>query len=270
MRGPWFRTLPGSIMSRARDQLSRAGQPTGRNHYASAPDGVLARSRLSMQARIRRAGAGPAPPAQPTGNAASRSASSASTVPTMPASTGYPTSWLWFRPSTSSPRSSMRPRLGSDRRGQCPVRRLCDGRQSRSRRCRSSGGPATRCRSTCSVMSSKVLQTCWQRRAALWSGDTASTTTNPNTEWPSPVSSTPMMSSPMREGSAGDVLVLTKPIGTGVIATAIKRGTVPAEIRDGAVASMIQLNGPASRAMRTRRRQSRNRHHRVRPARTPQ
>lgn len=51
-------------------------------------------------------------------------------------------------------------------------------------------------------------------------------------------------------GRAGDVLILTKPLGTGIIATAIKRGNPPAHIRDGAVATMVQLNGPASRAMR--------------------
>jgi selenide,water dikinase len=51
-------------------------------------------------------------------------------------------------------------------------------------------------------------------------------------------------------GRPGDVLILTKPLGTGIIATAIKRGQPQARIRDGAVATMIQLNAPASRAMR--------------------
>jgi selenide,water dikinase len=40
----------------------------------------------------------------------------------------------------------------------------------------------------------------------------------------------------------GDALVLTKPIGTGVISTAIKRGTAKQEWVDGAVASMTRLN----------------------------
>ena len=40
----------------------------------------------------------------------------------------------------------------------------------------------------------------------------------------------------------GDALVLTKPIGTGVISTAIKRGTAKQEWIDGAVASMTKLN----------------------------
>jgi len=51
-------------------------------------------------------------------------------------------------------------------------------------------------------------------------------------------------------GSPGDVLVLTKPLGTGLIATAIKRGTATAEQRDAAVTSMVELNAAAARAMR--------------------
>jgi selenide,water dikinase len=48
----------------------------------------------------------------------------------------------------------------------------------------------------------------------------------------------------------GDVLVLTKPIGTGVISTAIKAGTCPADVSTAAVASMTALNAPASDAAR--------------------
>ncbi len=47
----------------------------------------------------------------------------------------------------------------------------------------------------------------------------------------------------------GDDLVLTKAIGTGIIATAIKRGTARAAHRDGAVASMVELNEHAAAAM---------------------
>jgi selenide,water dikinase len=46
----------------------------------------------------------------------------------------------------------------------------------------------------------------------------------------------------------GDLLVLTKPIGTGVIATAHKRGAAPADVLAGAVEAMTTLNGPASQA----------------------
>ena len=40
--------------------------------------------------------------------------------------------------------------------------------------------------------------------------------------------------------------MLTKPLGVGVITTAIKRGDAPAEVVDAAVASMIRLNDEAA------------------------
>ncbi len=48
----------------------------------------------------------------------------------------------------------------------------------------------------------------------------------------------------------GDVLVLTKPIGTGLITTGIKRGVVDSSVRDTAVETMARLNAGAARAMR--------------------
>ena len=47
----------------------------------------------------------------------------------------------------------------------------------------------------------------------------------------------------------GDALVLTKPIGTGVIATAIKAEAAPAEAVTAAVAAMTRLNRAAAAAM---------------------
>ncbi len=46
----------------------------------------------------------------------------------------------------------------------------------------------------------------------------------------------------------GDKLILTKPIGTGVITTAIKKDAAPAEVIARAVESMTTLNGPAAEA----------------------
>jgi selenide, water dikinase len=46
----------------------------------------------------------------------------------------------------------------------------------------------------------------------------------------------------------GDQLVLTKPLGTGTITTAVKRGQAAQEHLDAAVASMMRLNRVASRA----------------------
>lgn len=45
---------------------------------------------------------------------------------------------------------------------------------------------------------------------------------------------------------AGQALVLTKPLGIGVIATAIKRGKAPPDVVDAAVASMLRLNAHAA------------------------
>jgi selenide, water dikinase len=46
----------------------------------------------------------------------------------------------------------------------------------------------------------------------------------------------------------GDQLILTKAVGTGVIATALKRGAAPPEALAAAVASITLLNAAASRA----------------------
>lgn len=47
----------------------------------------------------------------------------------------------------------------------------------------------------------------------------------------------------------GDVLVLTKPIGTGIIATGAKAGTTPDDIMKQAVETMAELNKGAAEAM---------------------
>jgi selenide,water dikinase len=48
---------------------------------------------------------------------------------------------------------------------------------------------------------------------------------------------------------AGDVLILTKPLGTGVIATAIKFGRASQDVADAAIASMTTLNRAAAAAL---------------------
>jgi selenide,water dikinase len=55
----------------------------------------------------------------------------------------------------------------------------------------------------------------------------------------------------MRNAGAqpGDLLVLTKAIGTGVIATALKKDAAPRAVIDAAVRSMTTLNRPAAEAM---------------------
>lgn len=48
---------------------------------------------------------------------------------------------------------------------------------------------------------------------------------------------------------AGDLIVLTKPLGTGIISTAIKAGAAPDDVAAAAIASMARLNDAASAAM---------------------
>ena len=47
----------------------------------------------------------------------------------------------------------------------------------------------------------------------------------------------------------GDALILTKPLGTGVIATAIKFGRAPQPVADAAITSMAMLNRAAAAAL---------------------
>jgi selenide,water dikinase len=48
----------------------------------------------------------------------------------------------------------------------------------------------------------------------------------------------------------GDALILTKPLGTGIITTALKKGKASKESVEGAVRAMTTLNAAASRVMR--------------------
>lgn len=52
-----------------------------------------------------------------------------------------------------------------------------------------------------------------------------------------------------RGARPGDVLLLTKPLGTGVIATALKRGTAEEAHVQASIASMVTLNKGAAQAM---------------------
>ena len=54
-----------------------------------------------------------------------------------------------------------------------------------------------------------------------------------------------------RGGRPGDVLVLTKPLGTGIITTAIKHEVAPRQSQEAAIASMLRLNREAAAAMLT-------------------
>ena len=62
----------------------------------------------------------------------------------------------------------------------------------------------------------------------------------------------------------GDALVLTKPIGTGVLTTAVKRNAAPESVLAAAIKSMTTLNRHAAEAMVAARATRRHRHHGLR------
>ncbi len=66
----------------------------------------------------------------------------------------------------------------------------------------------------------------------------------------------------------GDRLILTKPLGTGLIATAIKNGNVSEIVQNAAIASMTRLNASASTRSNQGRCPGGDRCDRVRSART--
>jgi len=53
-----------------------------------------------------------------------------------------------------------------------------------------------------------------------------------------------------RGAVAGDALILTKPIGTGVISTGIKRGVAPVEVVDASLKTMLLAGHEAAVALR--------------------
>lgn len=59
----------------------------------------------------------------------------------------------------------------------------------------------------------------------------------------------PELMTAKRGARPGDAVVLTKPLGTGVAATAIRRGKATEALREAAVRVMTSLNGPAAQAM---------------------
>lgn len=50
---------------------------------------------------------------------------------------------------------------------------------------------------------------------------------------------------------AGDALVLTKPLGIGIVTTAIKRNACPPDVASAAIATMVRLNDLAGRSLTT-------------------
>ena len=63
----------------------------------------------------------------------------------------------------------------------------------------------------------------------------------------------------------GDVLILTKPLGTGIITTALKNETLPLDAAADAIAAMKTLNRAAAEILAHVRRACLHRYHRQRP-----
>ena len=69
------------------------------------------------------------------------------------------------------------------------------------------------------------------------------------------------------DARAGDVLVLGKPLGVGVLSAALKKDALDAAGYAQMIATTTQLNTPGHRARRARRRACADRRHRLRPRR---
>ena len=100
------------------------------------------------------------------------------------------------------------------------------------------------------------------------SAATRSTTPSPSSGWPSRASCTPTEVLTNAAARPGDALVLTKPIGTGILATAVKRGLRRAEhVARRDRRTMAALNRAAAEAMGRSRRPRLHRRDRLRAAR---
>ena len=107
----------------------------------------------------------------------------------------------------------------------------------------------------------------WPRRAPRSSAGTRSTTPSPSTGSRSPGVVHPREVLTNAGGRAGDVLVLTKPLGAGTIATAIKRGLASPALVARGDRGHDDAERPRRRAGPRGGRPRAHRRHRLRPAR---
>ena len=158
-------------------------------------------------------------------------------------------------------------RVRADRRHQRAVGHLRDGRAAGrgAQPRRVPAGDARRPR--CCARSCAAAPTPPPRPARRSSAGTRSTTRSPSTAWRSPASWHPDAVLTNAGGRPGDALVLTKPLGAGAVATAIKRGLATPRWSSAAVAVMTTLNDARRRAGARGRRARAHRRHRLRPAR---
>ena len=198
--------------------------------------------------------------------------SSASTPPTTPRSTGSATTSPSSSPPTSSRRSSTTPTtgVGSRRPTRSPTCTRWAAR--RSSRSTSSPGHARACRSSCSPRARRRRTTSCAPPAAIIGGGHSIDDAEPKFGLAVVGTVDPARVLTNRDARAGDVLVLTKPIGLGVISTALKRDAAPQALRRrGDPGHDDAQRVGARRGPRTRRRRGAcgHRRHRLRTARTP-
>ena len=186
------------------------------------------------------------------------------------ACTGSTTTWPWCRPSMSSRPSVDDPyTVRPDRGGQLAQRRVRHGRPADhgafdrrlSHPRRAGARPCSR--------SSAAASTRWPRRAWPSSADTASTTRRSRPASPSPAWSIPSEIVTNAGARPGDRLILTKPLGTGIMAFAAQIGRAPAGGPEAAARSMAPLNRSAAEADDRLRRPRLHRRDRLRPGRPP-
>ena len=201
-----------------------------------------------------------------------RTCSSASTPPTTPPSTGCATTSRSSSPPTSSPRSSTTRTTGvaSPRPTRSPT---CT--RWAARRCSRSNLVAWPREGLPFELLARVLDgggDVVRAAGALVGGGHSIDDAEPKFGLAVVGTVDPARVFTNRDARAGDVLVLTKPIGLGVISTALKRDAAPPELVADAIRVMTTLNAErARRGARTRRRRGarRDRRHRLRTPRPP-
>ena len=249
-------------------RLSRRQKSLHEPRDAAATHPVQSLRGLSRQAPTGGPGAGPAPPEDeegPPGAGGLRHDRRRRRVPSDRTPGGGGDRGLL-------PAGGGRPvRLRADRRRERALRHLGHGRHARSSRSTSWRFPTQALPLETLARSSRAGRARPTRRASPSSAATRWTTPSPSTAWRSPGVVHPQAHPHQRRRPPGDVLLLTKPIGSGIATTAIKRGIATPELDGGVVELMSALNRAAGRGVRLGQVQGERAHrrHRLRAAGAP-
>ena len=186
--------------------------------------------------------------------------------PTTPPSFASTTSRRSSRRSTSSRRSSTTRTTSARSRRRTRSTTSSRWAASRSSRSRSPLSPRI-CRPRCWARSSPAPTRPCAPRARSSPAATRSATTSRSTASRSSARCIRTASGATAARRSGDVLLLTKALGTGLVAHAQREGRAPPDALDAAVASMTTLNREAADALRPLDAARRHRRDRLRPAR---